>query len=241
MTPPVAEADLLPIVVELGEEEEVENYENIPPSRAESPPALEEIPENEVPLPMMAPSLSTRAANAVSVTSCVWTLGHFKKPAPYWIKTGMARVRDNTRGRHRKVYGRCVYVVDVVALDHGPCSCIQHSFFISSRTYSFLRFTYLITFVSQDSLLLLFQRAQDKISTLLLIPLLFTRPSQVPLNLLLFLRLPYTVRLQRLRSRHLPWCRCHLPDQRVVAHLRGKRPGTTQCLPQLVASRGTKG
>jgi hypothetical protein len=89
MTPPVAEANPLPIVVELGEEGEVENDENIPPPRAESPPALEEIPENEVPLPMMAPSLSTRAANAVSVTSCIWTLGRFKKPAPYWIKTGM--------------------------------------------------------------------------------------------------------------------------------------------------------
>jgi hypothetical protein len=102
----------LPIVVESGEEEEVENDENLLPDRPESPPGLEEIPENKVPLPVLPPSSSTRAANAVSVTRCIRTLGRFKKPAPYWIKTGMARVRDNTRGRHRKVYGRRVYVVD---------------------------------------------------------------------------------------------------------------------------------
>jgi hypothetical protein len=125
LTPPVAGASPLPIVVESGEEgeeEEGENDENRRPDHPESCPPLEEIPENEVPLPVLPPSSSTRTANAVSVTCCIRTLGRFKKPAPYWIKTGMARVRDNTRGRHRKVYGRRVYVVDpeLSASGRGP-------------------------------------------------------------------------------------------------------------------------
>jgi hypothetical protein len=85
----VVDASPLPIVVESGEEEEVENDENLQPDHPESVPALEEIPENEVPLPILPPSSSTRAANARSVTRCIRTLGCFKKPAPYWIKTGM--------------------------------------------------------------------------------------------------------------------------------------------------------
>jgi hypothetical protein len=61
----------LPIIVESGEEEEVENDESLQPDRPESPPGLEEIPENKVPLPVLPPLSSTRAANAVSVTRCV--------------------------------------------------------------------------------------------------------------------------------------------------------------------------
>jgi hypothetical protein len=103
VTPLVANASPMMIVVKLGEEEEGD--ENHWPDHPESRPALEEIPINKVPIPVPPPLSSTHIAIAVSTTCCIQTLGCFKKLAPYWIATGVARVWDNTRGCHCKVYG----------------------------------------------------------------------------------------------------------------------------------------